>query len=453
MTATEENKPAAIKVSFTAKKTGKTSKYTFTSKVTVVAPKEDEPVAEAATKIVEAKASTAKTVNVTFDGAVDTTTATAIKLTRGNTEVTVKATYASDAKSVVLASDTALAAGTYTLKIGSFEAVTFMVTKQTPSKLEISSTTVANTANAGVGFQVLDQYGDPMSNYTAKKLEVQAYNTTKGHSVSVDLNINQSYFTLDCQTNNTTVVNGQSVINSLGDDISIVAYLKDNASISCTATLKITNIYMETLEFGEPELGSDKRITVNKTYKLPYTAKTNEDKDATFAKANTVAANTISRNFGDYTFVTNNVTSLDLGAMTVDKDGNMYFTAGGTAGTAVITAINNKTGKTVTTTIVVNDLPTVSRLDVADASVACNYTGKVQAAVTAYDQFDEAIDAKNLRNLVFTANALPNMLSYMPTPNTGNFSIVGFSSDGTKLIYNIKNKQSHRYFFKNKNLY
>ena len=107
----------------------------------------DEPEVVKATKIVEANATTAKTVTVKFDGTVDTSTTTAIKLTRGTTDITVSAKYADDAKSVLLTSDTTLAAGTYTVTVGSFEPASFNVVKQTPTTLKIANTKVANRAN------------------------------------------------------------------------------------------------------------------------------------------------------------------------------------------------------------------------------------------------------------------------------------------------------------------
>ena len=429
----------------TAKSTAK--KYRCVVKAAIEPEKPVEPEVVKATKISEAKVSTAKTVTVTFDGVVDTSSATAIKLARGTIEAPVTVAYATDSKSATLTSATPLAAGTYTLTVGSFEPVSITVTKQTPTKLEITATTVANTDDAGVGFQVLDQYGDPMDSYTSNKLEIKAYNSTKGHDIQHHTN-NKAYFTLDCATQD--VSGTAKVINSLGDKVNVVAYLRDNASVSTTAELTITNIYMESLEFGEPELGDDKRVTVEKTYKLPYTAKTNEGNDAKFINVTAGGDQVISKTFGNYRFVTSNVAALDLADMYADKDGNLFFAANETAGTAIITAINTNTGTTVSTTIVVNDVPTLSRVDVADASIACDSTtGDVKAAVTAYDQFDEVIDAKNIKNLTFTQDSdsaahLSGMFASVTTvPGTANIRVKKFSSDGKYLVYGITDKNNN----------
>lgn len=383
----------------------------------------------------EAAASSAKTVTVTFDGVVDTTSATAIKLSRGTTDITVTAAYADDAKSVILTSDTTLAAGTYTVTVGSFAPASFNVTKQTPTALKIANSKVANKDGARVYFEVVDQYGDVMSNYTANKLSVTAYNVTKGHAIYANTSTKKDYFTLACSTEN---LSNTGYLNAVGDKVSVVAYLKDNASVACTTELEITRIYTDSLTFGEIKLGDDKRVTVNRTYEIEYTAKDTEDKDVTFDEQSASGETAATVSIDYYNFISSNVSAVNMGDVFVDSEGRLKFVAGNTAGTATITAINTITGATTDIKIVVNNTAKLSSVDIADASVACNAsTGdKFKAAVTAYDQFGEVIDAKNVKNVVLSTGAPSYFNSITATP-TGNIQINKITSDGKYVEYEV----------------
>ena len=412
-------------------------------------PDEEKPVEEAkATKIVEAKAATAKTVSVTFDGVVDTTSATAIKLERGTTPITVATKYADDAKSVLLTSDTSLAAGTYTVTVGSLESVSFNVTKQTPTSLNIVNTTIANQASARVYFQVLDQYGEVMENYTDKKLTISAYNVTKGHAIAKGTVTKKDYFLLNCSTE--TVAAGGSFLNAIGDKISIVAYLTDNAAVACTTELEIVRVYTDELTLDDVKLGDDKRVTVNKTYEISYTAKDTEGKDVTFdeqpagSNANGSASTSATVTIDNYNFISSNISAIDMTKVYVDSNGHLNFVAEGTPGTAVITAINTITGKTTSITIVVNNTAKLSSMDIADASVACNATPgttKFKATVTAYDQFGEVIDAKNVKNVTFNANGTgthsDNYFNSITATPSNMIQLNKITSDGKYVEYQV----------------
>lgn len=388
-----------------------------------------------ATKIVEAAATSANTVTVKFDGVVDTTTATAIKLARGTTDITVTTAFADDAKSVILTSNTTFAAGTYTVTVGSFAPASFNVTKQTPTALKIANTKVANKDGARVYFEVLDQYGSVMSNYTANKLDVTAYNVTKGHTIYAGLQTKKDYFTLACSTENLA---NTGYLNAVGDKVSVVAYLKDNASVACTTELEITRIYTDSLTFGEIKLGDDKRVTVNRTYEIEYTAKDTEDKAVTFDEQPAAGGQLATVAFDYYNFISSNVSAVNMGDAFVDSEGRLKFVAGNTAGTAIITAINTITGATTDIKIVVNNTAKLSSVDIADASVACNASSgdKFKAAVTAYDQFGEVIDAKNVKNTNLNSGFGSYFNSITATPN-GYIQINKITSDGKYVEYEV----------------
>lgn len=103
MKVTEEGKPASVKVSFKVKKTGKASKYTYASKVNVIEDK----------YTMTAEATAVKEITLTFNKAVEDTTAAKIVVKKGNSTPTFTATWADDKKSVALAMDSKLTKGTY----------------------------------------------------------------------------------------------------------------------------------------------------------------------------------------------------------------------------------------------------------------------------------------------------------------------------------------------------
>jgi hypothetical protein len=160
--ATIEGKPSAVKVSFTVKKTGKTSKYTYTSKVTVT---------EENTKLtMTAEAAGAKKIAVTFNKAVDTA-ATTITVKKGAATPTITSTtFAADAKSADLVMGTKLTEGTYTVEVKSGDdtltaEITVQDEKLTSFAL-VSSNLVADAkvpTTATIYYKALNQYDEPMT--------------------------------------------------------------------------------------------------------------------------------------------------------------------------------------------------------------------------------------------------------------------------------------------------
>ena len=142
-TATPEGKQAAVKVSFTAKKTGKTSKYSYVSKVTV---NSTTPVDET-TKIASAKQKTFTEFTVTMSKALETVAAADFSMVRDddNQVITVKSATldATDKTQVKLVVYTSLTdAKTYTITYtAADEAKT-----QSSTKVTVTDGTVADVA-------------------------------------------------------------------------------------------------------------------------------------------------------------------------------------------------------------------------------------------------------------------------------------------------------------------
>ena len=159
-TATPEGKQASVKVSFKAKKTGKTSKYSYVSKVTVAEDK----------LTMTAEATGAKKLAVKFNKTVDTTAA---KLTvkTGSAAPTITATtFAADAKSAEIVMGTKLTAGTYTVEFTLGEDkltadVTVQDEKMTAFEL-VSKNLVADpdsTTKGSISYKAVNQYGEMMA--------------------------------------------------------------------------------------------------------------------------------------------------------------------------------------------------------------------------------------------------------------------------------------------------
>jgi hypothetical protein len=158
--ATIEGKPSAVKVSFTVKKTGKTSKYTYSSKVTVTEDK----------LTMTAEAAGVKKIAVTFNKAVDTA-ATTITVKKGSATPTITSTtFADDAKSADLVMGTKLTAGTYTVEVKSGDDtltadITVQDEKLTSFAL-VSTNLVADASDvsaASISYKALNQYGEMMN--------------------------------------------------------------------------------------------------------------------------------------------------------------------------------------------------------------------------------------------------------------------------------------------------
>ena len=357
-------------------------------------------------------------------------------MTRAGSTTKVTASLSADATTVTLKGDAAFPTGTYTVALDAMDT-TVVVEKQTPKTLQINTDKIGISANAAVVYQVLDQYGNDMQ-YSSSKLTVQAYDSTKGIAVSPTTS-SKKYFTLNTAT---TTAAGNNAI-AVGDKIHIVAYLSNNASVVASKDLEVTTVFTDTFEFGEIKLGDDKRVTVNGTYELPYTAANNLgeavvlDKRADLSQSTSVNAANVTNGL---TFISSNTAALPTSGISIDKDGVLTFKAGASDGTAILTVMNNYTGKQTSLTVVVNKAAQLSELVADDVEIANNINGSatgvttVKTPVVAYDQFGDVIPATKCKNLVLTSGlAIPVF-----TPQvTGLTVATKLSNDGQYLVYEL----------------
>ena len=164
--ATDEGKPASVKVSFSVKKTGKTSKYSYVSKVNVIEDK----------LTMTAEATKVKQITVTFNKEVDTIAAK-ITVKKGTATPTVSEVKFDETKKVAtLAMAGKLTKGTYTVTavVGdeTLTADAIVEKDETLTSFALVGNTLKadpNDASAGaIEYKALNQYEEAMACSTAK---------------------------------------------------------------------------------------------------------------------------------------------------------------------------------------------------------------------------------------------------------------------------------------------
>ena len=170
--ATEEGKPASVKVSFSVKKTGKTSKYSYVSKVNVIEDK--QTIAASQTKL--------KAITVTSNKSMEGMT---IKVTKGNADVTFTSELSADGKSAILSFAGDLAAADYLVTVGDMTATVKCEASKIDS-VEITSDVVAMNGIVGstgtkegyAGYVVKNQFGDDITSKVSVTTHTSAKSVT-----------------------------------------------------------------------------------------------------------------------------------------------------------------------------------------------------------------------------------------------------------------------------------
>lgn len=212
--ATEEGKPAAVKVSFKVKKTGKTSKYSYTSKVVV---KEEK-------QTITAVQSKVRAITVTSNKSME---GQEIKVTRGSTEVKFTSDLSSDGKTAVLKFESDLAVADYTVTVADMTA-TVKGELSKVDKIEIKSDVVAMDDKIGsskkgfAGYTVTNQFEEDVT----KKVSLTA-NSSADTVTAADGKLT---FTFAKEPN-------------LNDVVSVVLIYQSGAagSVTTSKTLKVSN--------------------------------------------------------------------------------------------------------------------------------------------------------------------------------------------------------------------
>ena len=211
--ATEEGKPASVKVSFKVKKTGKTSKYSYVSKVNVIEDKQT----------ITAVQSKVRAITVTSNKSME---GQAIKVTKGTTDVKFTSELSADGKSAILTFASDLAAADYTVTVGDLTA-TVKGELSKVDKIEITSDVIAMDGKIGTskkgfaGYVVTNQFEE---------------NITK----KVSLNVNTSASGATASDGTITVNFGAAP--NLNDVISVVLIYQSGTSnvVSTSKTLKVS---------------------------------------------------------------------------------------------------------------------------------------------------------------------------------------------------------------------
>ena len=169
-------KDSAIRVSFKVKKTGKTSKFTFASKIKVVSPK------PANVKLTGATQKEATKIAVTFDNAAITPGAISsfkVARTEGNIVVPVKSvSYDADKKGATLETYTGMTdAKEYTVtytdadEAKTVSTATFTATDNKIADLQVSTTSLVAKESTEVKIKTLDAQGVLLNEYSLTKAE------------------------------------------------------------------------------------------------------------------------------------------------------------------------------------------------------------------------------------------------------------------------------------------
>ena len=383
MKATEEGKPASVKVSFKVKKTGKASKYSYVSKVNVVEDKYS---------IVSAEATGAKTITVTLNKAI--ADATAVKATVKKGATAKDSTFTAEGTKIIITTDTKLIAGSYNVTVSGLEATDLTATvevakDETLTTYEIGKELIADATTSTSGsiyYKALNQYGEMM---TADAPQVTCSFTSVNPTVAVTatanregridvVNINSSLAILG--TKGTVVLVDQNLgVNATGE----VAY----SSAATAAEVKIEGMYNTAKSAFQEITAKDDAdnyfllmtITDQYGHQLGYNDIKN-DVSITIAGGITNVESNATINSGD--------TAKGLKDFTIG--GKDYIAAvltdGGSlvkAGASTVTMVNNKRGLLLNYTIEVTDYIILSNFVVsADNGVYNNQDNEMSYEAT-----------------------------------------------------------------------
>ncbi|MCL6458527.1 MAG: S-layer homology domain-containing protein [Gorillibacterium sp.] len=202
--------------------------------------------------VTEAKAVGVKTVNVTFNKAVDTAV-TKLALTRGTVAVATTAVFSEDKKSAVLTlTDVRVGEGQYTVTVSGVDATAigkataeFTGQNEVVNKIEFVNTndTIAKTAATGktvaVKARALNQYNENASTTAGNYILISAAPT----NVSKDTD---GSLIIKVDTSGTAFPAGVGIVS--------ITIINDDSHISATKTFKIgTTPILSKLELGAPK--------------------------------------------------------------------------------------------------------------------------------------------------------------------------------------------------------
>ena len=431
--ATEEGKPASVKVSFSVKKTGKASKYSYVSKVNVL----DEKLT------MTAEATGVQQITATFNKAI--TDASKVKATvkKGSADRACTATV--DGTKLVLAMNAKLVAGTYTVTVEGVadEALTATVDvakNETLTSYKISPYATmareldnsAATNSAIVVYEALNQYGEKMTapNPTPScTLGTITIGRAATANAAGELQITGMQGLIAVQGQKGTVI--------LVGDNGITANQEVTVAAAATpATVDIAGVYNANTNKIE-ELKDGDKLT---NYSILFTAKDQYDNDYLCTSRNLAVFNRFAKvNIaGGLTNVA--VKNADIPITSRTVDGKEYFaiqlaSATAVAGTYNLTIVNTEKG------MLLNENYTVAESTIIKSASVVAEQG-IYANKGTYELAYEFVDANG--NTVTSYSVLKDLVSISSADN-GRYGTIRFvkNADGSaKLLYELSGTQA-----------
>ena len=321
----------------------------------------------------------AKVTNVdeiTVEFSIPVVNGVTVQLMNGLVPYTTTNTWNEAKTTVVMKSPFALPAATYTVKVTDLEPVEVKVEAEKATSVTIENSGFEKKAAAPITLKLLNQYGKEMT-LVRNQFTITAFNATKGQTV--------------------TVADDAFTMNLSGADINdqvVVSAVYNNMGISLAATKTAPVI----AEFAASQFNFT-RVVMPKDQTKIYVSNSDVEIEYTlvdqFGKAMKLPAGTGSQ-IGGVAFVSTNNNIVNPSNFTTDADGKLFFDAGTTKGTVVITAVVIATGKASTISIEVVEKETVNKFTISAPAALVVAKENVVVPYVALDQFGAPILPKNV---------------------------------------------------------
>lgn len=367
-----------------------------------------------------------KTITVTFGKALTEAEKSALtyEVKYGLVPYTVTPKYSEDNKSVVLENSFNFPAGDYTVTVSGFEAQSVKISAPVVTKVEIGATQLQNAKNQELKAKALNQFGEEVANV----LTISAYGP--GGSIAV--------------SNNKVDLSELKV-----DDSVVVTAFHSATGLSANKTFKlVAESTVTSMTFGPAAPKKDKQwISVtDEDLTVAYTLVDQYGNNIKLPEGQATKINDTAATIGDVNFYTSDKDIVDVNSFEVDKDGVLKFDAGTKAGTAVITAVNSKSGASTYFNIEVKALAKLKSIQISHPGLLVAANEEVKIPYVALDSFDQPISGKDINKYAdqFKLESLGVNHAYSFDSKTGELKVT-FTEKGTTTLYafvdNVMNTQ------------
>ncbi|MGV8906633.1 MAG: hypothetical protein ACOH15_08540 [Acetobacterium sp.] len=346
------------------------------------------------TKVTAISATDVNKIEVVFNQAITDQTAATFTLKKGFTNVNIASIeWSEDGTKVVITSakdnlntsDTDTV--TYTLKITGLTEEPLVNTvdfdPEEEAALVITSESIELINSAPLYFEVQNQYGLSMD-VSATEVTAVAENITQDADVELLPQDGESTFLMDEDFSEDAVVGDKIRVTLSYEDFTTEQTLTVGAPIPAPAPAAIELGTVAPLEGNTMIFEGDEDLvlpaTITDQFGNPYVLNDMAPKGTEIV------------NIDGITFTSSDPEVVDVGTMYIDDEGVIEFTAG-EEGEATITAVVEETDVTSTTTVVVNEEPTVSKMtvDAPTGLIAAN-DGEIDLGFVAEDQYGNVLD-------------------------------------------------------------